>query len=188
VAEGTLGEFIVLDDGMLTDRQARDLSTWYLANTPIKDPLAMEANWLAIRLGNAVLEAGRPRNPAMSVARYNVLRNLYMAEGNRLSMSELGQLLDVTLTNITKLIDGVVAAGLVERVEDSEDKRKTWAQLTPEGVEFVQGLLPQVALQVEKNWSALTLQEKKLLIHLLAKVRLHLQISSAGLSGIEEYF
>jgi DNA-binding MarR family transcriptional regulator len=190
LSEAILNEFLVLEDGLLTDKQAHELSAWYVANSLIKDPIAMEVNWLAIRVGNQVLEAGRPRNPVMSLARFNVLRDLYMVEGNRLSMSELSQLLSVTLTNITKLIDGLVSAGLVERVEDRNDKRKTWAQLTPEGISFVRELLPQVAGQVEKNWSSLTHQEKKLLVHLLSKLRLHLQISSAGekLTGIEELF
>lgn len=188
--EGTLSEFLVLEDGLLTDKQAHELSAWYVANGFVKDPIAMEVNWLAIRVGNQVLEAGRPRNPVMSLARFNVLRDLYMADGNRLSMSDLSQLLSVTLTNITKLIDGLVSSGLVERVEDSNDKRKTWAQLTPEGLSFVRELLPEVASQVEKNWSNLTHQEKKLLVHILAKLRLHLQISGAGekLTAMEELF
>jgi DNA-binding MarR family transcriptional regulator len=150
----------------------------------------MEVNWMAIRVGNQVLEAGRPRNPVMSFARFNVLRDLYMAEGHRLSMSHLSQLLSVTLTNITKLIDGLVSSALVERVEDTSDKRKTWAQLTPQGLAFVEELLPEVAGQVERNWSSLTPQEKKMLVHLLAKVRLHLQIANTGerLQTIEELF
>ena len=190
MSEGTLSEFLVLEDGLLTDKQAHELASWYVSNALIKDPIAMEVNWLAIRVGNQVLEAGRPRNPVMSLARFNVLRDLYMAEGNRLSMSHLSQLLSVTLTNITKLIDGLVSSGLVERVEDSNDKRKTWAQLTPEGLAFVRELLPEVAGQVEKNWSSLTHQEKKLLIHLLSKVRLHLQISNASekMTQMEELF
>lgn len=188
--EGALSEFLVLEDGLLTDKQAHELSAWYTSNGHLKDPIAMEVNWLAIRVGNQVLEAGRPRNPVMSFARFNVLRDLYMAEGNRLSMSHLSQLLSVTLTNITKLVDGLVSANLVERVEDTNDKRKTWAQLTPDGMDFVRRLLPEVAGQVERNWSSLTMQEKKLLVHLLSKVRLHLQISNAGekISGIEELF
>jgi DNA-binding MarR family transcriptional regulator len=148
----------------------------------------MEVKWMAIRVGNQVLEAGRPRNPVMSFARFNVLRDLYMAEGHRLSMSHLSQLLSVTLTNITKLIDGLVSSALVERVEDTSDKRKTWAQLTPKGLAFVEELLPEVAGQVERNWSSLSTDEKRLLIHLLAKVRLSLQIQSASerFIGVEE--
>ena len=71
-------------------------------------------------------------------------------------------------------------AGFVERVEDTADKRKTWAQLTTAGAVLMIGVLPQTAHQVERNWSALTADEKRLLIHLLAKVRLSLQIQNAG--------
>ncbi|MGE0059794.1 MAG: MarR family winged helix-turn-helix transcriptional regulator [Dehalococcoidia bacterium] len=188
--DGTLSEFLVLEDGLLTDKQAHELASWYSTKGYVKESIAFEVNWMAIRVGNQVLEAGRPRNPVMSFARFNVLRDLYMAPDQRLSMSHLSQLLSVTLTNITKLIDGLVSSGLVERVEDTNDKRKTWAQLTPAGLAFVEELLPEVAAQVERNWSSLSTQEKKLLVHLLAKVRLHLQIANAGerLQTIEELF
>ncbi len=174
-----MSEFIVLEDGLLTDKQAHELAAWYANNTPVKDPLAIEANWMMIRVGNAMFEAGRPRNPDMSFARYSVLRHLFMVEGKRLSMSDISQLLAVTMTNVTKLIDGLVNTGHVVRVEDTEDKRKTWAQLTPEGVSFVKVLLPNVAQQIERNWSSLNTQEKKMLIHLLAKLKLQLQIAGA---------
>ena len=175
-----MSEFIVLDDGLLAEKQAHELAAWYAVNTPIKDPLAIEANSMMIRVGNTIFELGRPRNPDMSFARYQVLRNCYMAEARKLSMSEISQLLGVTMTNVTKLIDGLVGTGHVLRVEDTEDKRKTWAQLTPEGVIFVEHLLPQVALQIEKTWSCLNPQEKKMLIHLLAKMKLQLQIAGAS--------
>lgn len=183
-----MSEFIVQEDGLMTDKQAHEMAAWYGANTPLRDTLAMEANHMLIRVGHAVFEAGRPKNPPMSLARYSVLRNLYMARDHRLSMSDISQLLAVTMTNVTKLIDGLVAAGLVQRVEDTQDKRKTWAVLTGEGMTFVKALLPEVALQVEKNWSCLTAQEKRLLIHMLAKLKLQLQIAGAGekLTGIEE--
>ena len=188
-----MSEFIVLEDGLLTDKQAHTLAAWYAANTGMKDPLAMEANWMAIRVGNAVLEAGRPRHPIMSLARFNVLRGLYMAETKRLSMSDISQMLAVTMTNVTKLIDGLVSSALVERVDDLEDKRKTWAQLTGEGTAFFENLLPEVTAQIDKTWSCLTTQEKRLLIHLLAKLKLQIQISGTseklmGLTGIEELY
>ncbi|MGE0058959.1 MAG: MarR family winged helix-turn-helix transcriptional regulator [Dehalococcoidia bacterium] len=176
MSEGAWSQFVVLEDGLLTDKRAHELSTWYAAHGHAKDPLAIEVNWLAIRVGNAVLEAGRPRDPVMSFARFNILRDLYRAEGNRLSMTELGQRLAVALAYISKLIDSLVGAGFVERIEDTVDKRKTWAQLTSSGDEFVRELLPEVASQVERNWSCLSVSEKKLLVHLLAKARLGLQI------------
>jgi DNA-binding MarR family transcriptional regulator len=188
-----MNEFLVLEDGLLTVKQAHDLAAWYGANSLTKDPLAMEANWMAIRVGNAVLEAGRPRHPVMSVARFSVLRSLFMVEGHRLSMSEISQMLAVTMTNVTKLIDGLVASNLVERIDDEGDKRKTWAQLTPDGLAFVNSLLPEVATQIEQTWSCLTTREKRLLVHLLAKLKLQIQIAGAterldGVNTIEELF
>lgn len=174
--DGASSEFLVLEDGLLVDKAARDLATWYQSQVHNKDTLAVEANYLAIRVGHEVLEAGRPRNPLVSFARFNILRFLYLADDQRLSMSQLSQLLQVALANITKLVDGLVASGFVERIEDAQDKRKTWAKLTKQGADHACQLLPEAARKVEKNWSVLTIDEKRMLVHLLTKVRLHLQI------------
>jgi MarR family 2-MHQ and catechol resistance regulon transcriptional repressor len=184
----SVSEFLVLDNGLLADKRARKLSAWYAGRGHVRDPMAIEVNWLAIHVGHEVLEAGRPHEPVMSFARYTILRDLFMADDYRLSMSRLGHLLHVALANITKLVDGLVEAGYVERIEDTADKRKTWAKLTPEGRHFMSEMLPRTARQVERNWSSLSTDEKRLLIHLLAKVRLSLQIQSASerFIGVEE--
>jgi DNA-binding MarR family transcriptional regulator len=189
VIQPAVSEFVVLDNGMLADKRARKMAAWYAAHGHVKDGMAIEVNWLAINVGHEVLEAGRPPEPAMSFARFNILRDLFMAEGNRLSMTHLGHHLRVALANITKLVDGLVEAGFVERVEDTVDKRKTWARLTPAGAVLMTEVLPHAAHQVERNWSVLTADEKRLLIHLLAKVRLSLQIQDAGerLMASEEF-
>jgi MarR family 2-MHQ and catechol resistance regulon transcriptional repressor len=190
VDQHTASEFLVLENGMLVDKHARELSSWFSTEGHVRDQLAVEANYMAIRVGREVLEAGRPSNPMVSFARFNILRFLYLADGNRLSMSQLSQLLQVALANITKLVDGLVASGFVERIEDAADKRKTWAQLTAKGRAYAGELLPKGAMRVERNWSALTIGEKRTLVHLLTKVRLHLQIQDAceRVLSQDEYF
>jgi DNA-binding MarR family transcriptional regulator len=188
VIQNRANEFLVLDGGLLADKRAHEVAAWFAVRGHLKDPAAIEANWMAINVGHDILEAGRPRGPVMSFARFTILRDLYLAEGNRLSMTCLGQQLRVALANITRLVDGLVESGYVERIDDTQDKRKTLASLTPAGIRLMQTVLPQAARQVERNWAGLTEAEKKLLVHLLAKVRLSLEMQRAGgrIGGIEE--
>ena len=77
------------------------------------------------------------------MARYNVLFRLYTAPDNRLVMTDISQLLNVSMTNVTKLIDGLSQAGLVRRAEDEQDKRKTWAEMTAKGMATFKWVFPK---------------------------------------------
>jgi DNA-binding MarR family transcriptional regulator len=169
-----MNEYLVLPDGLLTEKRPHEAAKWYCDNAGSQDDLAFEAQFLLIRAGLSAIEAGRPMHPRFSLARYNVLFRLYTAPENRLVMTDISQLLNVSMTNVTKLIDGLSQAGLVRRVEDEQDKRKTWAEMTAKGVTTFKGAFPEVAQQIEKAWAPLSAREKRVLIHLLAKFRLNL--------------
>jgi DNA-binding MarR family transcriptional regulator len=64
---------------------------------------------------------------------YEVLLYLAQAEGQRLPMSALAESTMLTRSGITRLVDGLVASGLVERVACSNDARVSYAKLTREG-------------------------------------------------------
>lgn len=66
---------------------------------------------------------------------YEVLLYLAQANDRRLAMSALAERTMLTRSGITRLIDGLVAAGLIERVACSEDARVSYAQLTDAGHE-----------------------------------------------------
>jgi DNA-binding MarR family transcriptional regulator len=51
--------------------------------------------------------------------------------GKPQTMGQLAQALDVSLGNITGLVDGLVQRGLVRREEDPSDRRQKLASLTP---------------------------------------------------------
>jgi DNA-binding MarR family transcriptional regulator len=64
---------------------------------------------------------------------YEVLLFLAQEEGRRLPMSALAERTMLTRSGVTRLIDGLSKAGLIERVSCSEDLRVSYAQLTDEG-------------------------------------------------------
>jgi DNA-binding MarR family transcriptional regulator len=66
---------------------------------------------------------------------YEVLLYLAQAPDRRLPMSALAESTMLTRSGITRLIDGLVACRLIERVSCSEDARVSYAHLTEVGYE-----------------------------------------------------
>jgi DNA-binding MarR family transcriptional regulator len=64
---------------------------------------------------------------------YEVLLYLAQSPDRRLPMSELAQSTMLTRSGITRLVDGLVVSGLVERVSCSNDARVSYARLTETG-------------------------------------------------------
>ena len=169
-----MAEFIVLDGGFLAERPVHELAVWYSRHCPGTDSETFEAHLMVLRAHMALATPTRasPVGTRIPRAKYNVLRLLYLAEEKRLSMSEIGKGLNVSPTNITKLVNGLVQDGLVLRVANPDDKRSAWAQLTGSGKSVFEGALPGVARHTQELWSTLSREEKRVLAHLLAKLRL----------------
>ena len=66
---------------------------------------------------------------------YAELRCLLLFDGQRyLTVKDISQRLDVAKSRVTKLIDGLIGRGLVERIDDPKDARIRLISLTPEGL------------------------------------------------------
>jgi DNA-binding MarR family transcriptional regulator len=66
---------------------------------------------------------------------YEVLLHLEDAPGGRLRMSELAESVLLSQSGLTRLVDRLERAGLVERRPCDDDGRGLWAVLTPTGRE-----------------------------------------------------
>lgn len=69
----------------------------------------------------------------LSLSAYEVLLYLALAPDGRLRMCALAESLLLTPSGITRVVDRLAEAGLVERCGDEADKRGMYAQLTAEG-------------------------------------------------------
>jgi DNA-binding MarR family transcriptional regulator len=69
----------------------------------------------------------------MTTRDYEVLLYLAQAPDRKLPMSALATSTMLTRSGITRLIDGLVEAGLIERVACSSDARVSYARLTDAG-------------------------------------------------------
>ncbi len=70
----------------------------------------------------------------LSLADYDVLYQLAVAEARRLRMSELADRLLLSRSGATRLVDRLEADGLVQRTSCATDRRGLWAHLTDAGL------------------------------------------------------
>jgi DNA-binding MarR family transcriptional regulator len=79
------------------------------------------------------LDADLAAEHGMTTRDYEVLLYLSQAEGRHLPMSALAESTMLTRSGITRLVDGLVESGLIERVACPKDARVSYAQLTDLG-------------------------------------------------------
>ena len=88
------------------------------------------------------LERELQAEQSMSLADYELLLILAYSTDLRLRMSELADMLALSRSGATRLIDRLEADGLVTRVSCDTDRRGQWAQLTDQGYERLRGASP----------------------------------------------
>jgi DNA-binding MarR family transcriptional regulator len=82
-----------------------------------------------------VLDADLVAEHGMTTRDYEVLLYLAQADGRRLPMSALSERTMLTRSGITRLVDGLVESGCIERVACPKDARVSYAALTDSGYE-----------------------------------------------------
>jgi DNA-binding MarR family transcriptional regulator len=103
--------------------------------------------------------------------RYAVVRVIFLSEDGKLSLTEIARRVGVTTTNVTNLIDGLERDGWVERFASPSDRRVTYVQLTPQGQERCEQLIPATARFTSQLFAGLSDEEKTSLIAILQKLR-----------------
>lgn len=91
----------------------------------------MRAHSSSVRLLGARLQSEH----GLTVNDYEALYVLSRADGGRMKRVDLARRLLLTPSGVTRLLEGLEAAGLVERVACAEDLRVSYAQLTEAGRE-----------------------------------------------------
>ncbi len=81
-----------------------------------------------------VLDAELAAEHGITARDYEVLLYLSQEDGRRLAMSALAERTMLTRSGITRLVDGLVNTGLIQRVACPNDARVSYAQLTDTGL------------------------------------------------------
>jgi len=116
----------------------------------------------------------------LSLGDYEVLMHLSDAPDRSLRMSELAGRLHLSPSGITRRIDGLVRAGLVERRQCPSDRRGSNAVITDTGIEALRRAAPTHVRGVREHFVA-RLTERQLAN--LASALSSVEIDQAGAAG-----
>jgi DNA-binding MarR family transcriptional regulator len=85
---------------------------------------------------------------------YEVLAAVAEAPEQRLRMGDLAEALVITRGGLTKLVDRLVKAGLLERTFCETDRRASYATLLPAGAHMLREMRPVIVGELELAFSA----------------------------------
>jgi len=169
-------QFTILDNGKLSDSSVLRSIAKLREDVPDLDETAVECHMMIFRTYAAYFTAlaSRYEELGLSHARFNMLRWLHQAEGNRMTMTELGAHLEASVPNVIRMVQALEADGWLRRVPSEKDRRVMYVELTPEGHGRFRALLPQAIAIWEEVQAGLNAEEQAMLSHLLAKLRVSL--------------
>ena len=119
------------------------------------------------RLQEALAQADFPPLPW-----YEVLATVAEAPDRRMRMGDLAEALVITRGGLTKLVDRLIKAGLMERTFCESDRRVSYATLLPAGEELLEEMRPIVVGELAVAFSVnLTADQAQQLREMLDRVR-----------------
>jgi DNA-binding MarR family transcriptional regulator len=146
------------------------------ASRPAADFDPHREAWIALTQAHAAI-SGRLQE-ALTAAKlpplpwFEVLATLDRAPEQRMKMGELAEALVITRGGLTKLVDRLIKAGLLERTFCETDRRVSYATLLPAGVELLAEMRPVVRGELASAFSAsLSVDEAEKLRATLERVR-----------------
>lgn len=101
------------------------------------------------RLQEALAQAELPPLPW-----YDVLETIAGAPDRRMRMGELAEALAITRGGLTKLVDRLIKAGLLERTFCEDDRRVSYATLLPAGEQLLAEMRPVIVGELQVAFSA----------------------------------
>jgi DNA-binding MarR family transcriptional regulator len=99
-----------------------------------------------------------------------------IVENERMSSKKLSETFDVTPANITGIINGLINRGLVQRIENAQDRRVIFLEPTQEGKKLVENLEQHASWHSAKMLSVLSDEE---LNHLYLGLKAFLRAAKA---------
>lgn len=119
------------------------------------------------RLQEALAQADFPPLPW-----YEVLATVAEAPDRRMRMGDLAEALVITRGGLTKLVDRLIKAGLMERTFCESDRRVSYATLLPAGEDLLEEMRPIVVGELAVAFSLnLTADQAQQLREMLDRVR-----------------
>jgi DNA-binding MarR family transcriptional regulator len=151
------------------------LSSQVLTAQEVHDPALVA--WLRFLRAHAAitreLSARLEAHHELTLSDYDVLVQLYFAEGRRMRRIDIARSVLLTASGITRLLDGLERCGLVEKARCESDARVTYAVLTDAGVQKVEAARESHLSDIEELFgSRLKADERRHLAELLGRLPL----------------
>ena len=149
-----------------------DLRAEIHQNKPFRS-LQQEAQLSVVRTASMLTDAFEQmlKPYGITAAQFNVLRILRGAEPDGLCRNELRERLLTRMPDVTRLLDRMVEAGLVERTREGEDRRKVSTRMTPKARRLVDKLDDLVGQEHQRRFGHLGKERLRELIDTLTEVR-----------------
>ena len=133
------------------------------------------AAWRAFLTAHArvteLLESDLQRERGLPLAWYDVLVQLSEAADHKLRMTDLAGAVLLSKSGLTRLVDRMCAAGLVDREPDASDRRGRWVSLTPAGRTRLRSAAPTHLRGVAEHFTAhLTPESAEILAETLTEI------------------
>ena len=109
----------------------------------------------------------------LTLSDFDVLVQLYYAEGRRMRRIDLARSVLLTASGITRLLDGLESSGLVAKERCDSDARVTYAVLTQAGVKKIEEARESHLADIEEVFgSRFSAEEREQLAELLGRLPL----------------
>ena len=136
-----------------------------------------EAAWLRLLRAHAAvtreLSARLEAAHGLTLSDFDVLVQLYYAEGRRMRRIDLARSVLLTASGITRLLDGLESSGLVGKERCDSDARVIYAVLTEAGLKKVEEARDSHLADIEELFgSRFSAQERDQLADLLGRLPL----------------
>jgi MarR family 2-MHQ and catechol resistance regulon transcriptional repressor len=102
---------------------------------------------------------------------FEVLLRISRAEGGRISMGSLARQVALTTGGVTRLLDRMIAAGLVQRVPSPTDRRVNFAALTEAGRAKLDDAAQVHAANLQQAFTGFTAEDLHTFDDLLDRLR-----------------
>jgi DNA-binding MarR family transcriptional regulator len=135
----------------------------------------------------AALEAQFARDvPGVSMHAFEVLLRLARSPGQRLRMSDLAAQVAMSPSGLTRAVDRLETAGLVERASCPSDRRGSFAVLTAAGQELVDRAIPRHLEHLDEHFTGLLDDDElRAFTAALRKLRDHVNPTAAQVTAVE---
>lgn len=135
------------------------------------DPVTAWARLLRVHAAVVPKLARELAAVGLPISWYDVLLVLNAAPGRRLRMTELGEQAVLSREQISRVVTELQRAGLVDRTPNPDDKRSSFAAITPAGRARLRQAAPTYLAAIEEHYTRhLTTAEARTIARALEKV------------------